>query len=247
MSIVHVPNDEPGGTPNALGTLGLTHCTLVPGWSLTSHGAPVHGDASTLVAEPDGLQLNIARSIIGAIETGSLVTVSLSDSMVDGTGCTTVAYSGLAGASGGGALTMNGCTVVGKVHAVLLTLVSDCIFWAQLGTGDSWAAPLIADRKQSGCVRFSYLPAGAIIPRQFQCVEQGPQSPQPLFFSLQYGDPGYAKLLASTSNAIRRGADDGGEMGVFHFVLAPLRETDLSIRMQEYIPAGLEFGIIYQN
>jgi hypothetical protein len=64
---------------------------------------------------------------------------------------------------------------------------------------------------------------------------------------LRYGAPGYAKLLTATSDLIRRGASDGGEMGAFHFVLAPLRESDLRIRMQEYLPVGMEFGIIYQN
>ena len=55
------------------------------------------------------------------------------------------------------------------------------------------------------------------------------------------------KLLTSTPDVVRRGADDGGEMGAFHFVLGPLRESDLRVRMQEYLPVGLEFGIIYQN
>jgi hypothetical protein len=36
-------------------------------------------------------------------------------------------------------------------------------------------------------------------------------------------------------------------MGVFHYLLAPLRETDLRIRMQEYLPVGMEFGLIHQN
>jgi hypothetical protein len=64
---------------------------------------------------------------------------------------------------------------------------------------------------------------------------------------LRYGQPGYCKLFASTTDEVRRGADDGGEMGAFHFVLAPLRETDLRTRMQEYIPVGLEYGIFYQT
>jgi hypothetical protein len=72
-------------------------------------------------------------------------------------------------------------------------------------------------------------------------------TPGPLFESLRYGDPGYAKLVASTDDSVRRGADDGGEMGGFHFVLAPQRETDLRVRLQEYIPVGLEFGIFYQT
>jgi hypothetical protein len=113
--------------------------------------------------------------------------------------------------------------------------------------GDGFAAALWSDRKQTGCVRFSYLPAGAITPRQYECVEESPQTPEPIFFSLLYGDSGYAKLLSATNDAIRRGADDGGEMGAFHFVLAPQRETDLKVRMQEYLPVGLEFGVIYQN
>jgi hypothetical protein len=78
-------------------------------------------------------------------------------------------------------------------------------------------------------------------------VEQALASPQPIFLALRYGRPGYLKLLASTPDVVRRGADDGGEMGSFHFVLAPLREIDLRVRMQEYLPVGLEFGVIYQN
>jgi hypothetical protein len=148
---------------------------------------------------------------------------------------------------------MIGCTVVGKVYASLLQLVSNCIFWAQLSDADTaatpplWRAPLWAVRKQEGCVRFSYLPAGSITPRTYKCIVQGKGDPQPLIQSLRYGDPAYCKLFSVTDDAIRRGADDGGEMGAFHFVLAPLRETDLRIRMSEYIPVGLEFGVFYEN
>src|SRR4029077_19751147 len=143
--------------------------------------------------------------------------------------------------------TPHGCTVIGKVHAGLLSLVSNCILWAGLLKADSWATGLIADRKQEGCVRFSFLPTGAKTPRRYQCIERVIAGPQPIFFALRYGRPGYVNLLASRPDVLRRGSDDGGEMGAFHFVLAPLRETDLRVRMQEYLPVGLEFGIIYQN
>jgi hypothetical protein len=129
----------------------------------------------------------------------------------------------------------------------VLSLVSDSIFWAGLISGDSWVTGLIADRKQEGCVRFTFVPENARTPRRYECVEQAIASPQPIFFATRYGRPGYMKLLSATPNSIRRGADDGGEMGAFHFVLGPLRETDLRVRMQEYLPVGLEFGIIYQN
>jgi hypothetical protein len=176
-----------------------------------------------------------------------LATSKLTDSIVDAGGSTAVAYANLDGSSGGGSLTLEGCTAVGKIHATLLALISDSIVWAQLAAGDTWTASLWADRKQQGCVRFSYVPAVAVLPRQFECIQQSPTVSPPIFYSLRYGDPGYAKLLPSTSDAIRRGADDGGEMGAFHFVLAPLRETDLRVRLQEYLPVGLEVGIVYQN
>ncbi|HWF02524.1 MAG TPA: hypothetical protein VHA06_02505 [Candidatus Angelobacter sp.] len=246
-ALLHAPALRPDGSTNLLSQLELTHTTLVPGWALTPAGLPVHGDQPALVAEPAGLQILVQKSILGALRTNELVTANLSDSIVDATSRTNVAYSAPDGLSGGGSLTMIGCTVIGKVHATLLDLISNTIFWAGLAAGDTWKAPLLADRKQAGCVRFSFLPPHAVTPRQFECVEQAPGSPQPLFFSLRYGDPPYAKLLTATDDAIRRGADDGGEMGAFHFVLAPLRETDLLVRLQEYVPAGLEFGIIYEN
>ena len=248
MALVHAPDAKPDGSPNLLSQLTLTHCTLVPGWSLLPTGDPRLPDQPALIAEPSGLQVTSAKSILGAIRAAEFVTVSLADSIVDSTSLTGVAYSALDGLAPGGALTLIGCTVVGKVHATLLSLVSDSIIWAgRTSAADSFKAPLWAERRQAGCVRFSYLPPGSITPRQYECIEQGPGSPQPLFFSLRYGDPGYTKLLASTPDAIRRGADDAGEMGAFHFLLAPLRETDLRIRMQEYLPVGLEFGIFYQN
>jgi hypothetical protein len=246
-ALLRIPAVFSDGSRNLLREVQLTHTTLVPGWALTSAGLPDHGDQPSIIAEPDGLHVRVEKSILGAIRTSEFVTSNLSDSIVDATSRTRTAYSALDGQGGGGDLTMTGCTVIGKVHATLFNLVSNTIFWAGLATGDTWAAPLIVDRKQEGCVRFTFLPRQAITPRRFECVEQKPGVPQPLFFSLRYGDAPFAKLLTATDDAIRRGADDGGEMGAFHFVLAPLRETDLLVRLQEYVPAGLEFGLIYEN
>jgi hypothetical protein len=246
-SLVHAPAKRPDKSANALERLNISHCTLVPGWSVDTHGTPLFPAQPTLIGEPAGLAMEIARSILGAIRAPEFVTTNASDSMVDATDPTQVAYADLDGVGGGGPLTLLGCTVVGKVHATLLALVSNSIFWAGLVQGDKWVTGLISDREQEGCVRFSFLPAGAKTPRRFECVAQTIAGPQPIFFGLRYGRPGYMKLLASTPDVVRRGADDGDEMGAFHFVLAPLRETDLRVRMQEYMPVGLEFGIIYQS
>ena len=247
VALIHVPAKASGGGDNQLGSLAINHCTLVPGWALAPNGAPQQGNAPALVAAPAGLQISIQKSVIGALRIESLATANLSDSILDATSRTNVAYAASDNSSAGGALTLQGCTVIGKVHATLFSLISNSIVWAGLAPKDAWTAPLIADRKQTGCIRFCFLPIASITPRQFQCVEQAENAPQPVFYSLRYGDPAYAKLAPSTDPAIRQGADDGGEMGAFHFVLAPQRETDLRVRIQEYLPVGLEFGVFYET
>lgn len=256
---------SPGTTTNALTGLGITHCTFVPGWALESNGGPretssgalTYGGPAVLVAS-SGLAVTIAQSILGPLYLNAESTASLADTIVDANAATAVAIvasmdttTNAPVASGG--LTMNGCTIIGKVYASLLSLVSDCIFIAELTEADVsptpplWNAPLWAARHQQGCVRFSYVPAGAILPRQFQCVEQAPGTPAPMFYSLQYGNPAYAKLLPTTDSSIRKGADDGGEMGAYHSILAPQREADLLTRLAEYIPVGMEYGIFYES
>jgi hypothetical protein len=124
-------------------------------------------------------------------------------------------------------------------------MVSNSIVWAEASSG--WFSGLIADRHQVGCVRFSFIPVKSVTPRRFKCVERALGGPAPVFISHRYGHPAYLKLIASTDEVIRRGADDEGEMGAFHFLLAPLREQDLEIRLQEYTPVGLVPGLIYQT
>lgn len=256
VALLHVP----AAATNDLVHLGLTHCTLVPGLTLTPAGDPDPAEAGipALLVAASGLQVVITRSIVGALWIDIDSSANLTDSTMDATSTSAVAYvasvdSGTQRPSPGGSLTMSGCTVIGKVYASLLTLISECIFWAELSTADTsatpplWKAPLWAVRRQEGCVRFSYLPEGAIVPRNFKCVEQGEGVPQPFFYSLRYGDPAYCKLFSVTDDVIRRGAEDGGEMGAFHFVLAPVRESDLRVRITEYLPVGLEFGVFYEN
>jgi hypothetical protein len=251
MGLLHVPPTRPDTTTNLLGTLQLTHCTLVPGWALQPTGdgtyKAVQGSQPTLIAEPAGVQVLSSLSILGPVWAAPMASINFSDSIVAATDETLVAYAGLDGNSGGAPLTLQGCTVIGKVHAEVLTLVSNSIVWAALAAADTWVSGLVADRLQSGCVRFSFLPYNAVTPRRFECVEQALASVQPVFATTQYGQPAYCKMWACTDDSIRRGADDGGEMGAFHFVLAPLRESDLKIRLQEYLPVGLSAGFIYNS
>jgi hypothetical protein len=246
-ALLRLPALRPNGGPNELNQFGLMHCTLLPGWALTPHGDPRFPGQPTFICEVAGSQVVIGKSILGTILAPELVALEVRDSFIDATDPAGVAYAALDGAGAGGALTLDGCTVVGKVHTTMLSLVSNCIFWTGSAAGDTWKAPLWAERKQQGCVRFSYLPAGAITPRQYECVTEARGTPGPLFWSLRYGAPAYGKLLPQTADSVRRGADDGGEMGGFHFLLAPQRETDLRVRIEEYLPVGIEYGIFYET
>ena len=41
------------------------------------------------------------------------------------------------------------------------------------------------------------------------------------------------------------GAEDGSEMGAFCVLKQAQRESNLRLRLDEYLPVGLEAGIIY--
>jgi hypothetical protein len=148
----------------------------------------------------------------------------------------------------GATLVIDDSTVIGKVHAQTIEHASNTLFVAALRTGgDAWRAPVWAERRQEGCVRFCFVPPGAIVPRRFKCQPEsdGAAGAWPHFTSLRYGNAGYCQLAASTAQAIRRGADDEGEIGVLHSLFQPQRESNLKTRLEEYLRYGLEAGIFY--
>ncbi len=68
---------------------------------------------------------------------------------------------------------------------------------------------------------------------------------QPAFNDIHYGLPAYGQLAIACPVQIKTGAEDGSEMGAFSFLKQPQRETNLRVRLQEYLPFGLETGFIY--
>jgi hypothetical protein len=67
---------------------------------------------------------------------------------------------------------------------------------------------------------------------------------QPQFNSTHYGMPTYCQLAGTYAEEITRGANDESEMGVFHDLFQPQREANLRVRLDEYVPAGSDVGII---
>jgi hypothetical protein len=229
-----------------LGRLRLRHCTLVPGLALDVNGKPKQPAVPNLVAE-DTTRVEIDHCIAGGLRAGPGVRVRIANSIVDATAETGVAYAAPQKDDPGGPLHVVNSTVIGKVHAEMLELGSNTIFLASLANPDTWPAPVRVRQRQEGCVRFSYVPPGARVPRRFQCqpVREADAARVRPVLALSYGEPEYCQLSPHCAGEIRRGADDGGEMGAFHDLYQPQREAHLRSRLEEYLRFGLEAGFLY--
>jgi hypothetical protein len=230
------------------GRLRLRHCTLVPGTRLEVDGTPHDADAASLLVESGTVAVEIDHCILGGIRADANATVSISDSIVDAMAPTGVAYAAADGVAAGGEVQIVASTVIGKVHARILRLVSNSLLDARLAESDAWTVPVQAERRQEGCVRFSYLPLTSKTPRRHRCVPAAAADAariRPQFTSERYGHPAYLQLSARTPIEIRNGADDESEMGTYHGLFGPQRETNLRIRLEEYLRFGLEAGVFY--
>ncbi|HEV7588191.1 MAG TPA: hypothetical protein VGO40_08655 [Longimicrobium sp.] len=235
----------PAAAGNRLAVLRLAHLTLVPGWTLDAAGDPQHPAQPSLVVETGGTEVLADRVIVGGVRVAPRARARFADSIVDALAPGGVAYAA-PGGGGGGELELDAVTAVGKVHATVLRRVSNSILLARLAAGDGWSAPVLADRRQEGCVRFTWLPPAARVPRRFHCQpDAGDPAVVPRFTSLRYAVAAYCQLAASTSDTVARGADDEGEMGAFHSLYAPQRESNLRFRLDEYLRVGLEAGIFH--
>ncbi|MDB5970558.1 MAG: hypothetical protein JWQ90_3008 [Hydrocarboniphaga sp.] len=235
---------------NRLARLVLAHCTLVPGLALNADSSPQQPGAVSLIVEIDSLALTLERTISGALRVAAQATVAATDSIIDATAASSIAYAAVDGSGAGGALQLKGCTVVGKLNALKLPLVSNSILLASLAAADTWGAPVIAQRRQEGCVRFSYLPDTARVPRRYRCLPESAASPElavPRFTSLRYGFAAYAQLAVSSGAQLLSGADNEGQPGAFNFLFQPQRETNLRMRLDEYLRVGLQAGILYES
>lgn len=70
---------------------------------------------------------------------------------------------------------------------------------------------------------------------------------QPRFNSTRYGTPAYAQLAERCPDEIARGADDESEMGAFHDLFQPQRAANLEARLDEFVPARMDAGVLYAS
>jgi hypothetical protein len=218
--------------------LVLRHTTLAPRWRGREE------NAVSLVTESAATRVEIEHCIVGPLRIHPEAHVKIENSIVDA-GREGLAYGGVAGSGPGAELRIANSTVIGRVHTRLLTMASNTLFVAP---GMGGAPAVWSEQSQAGCLRFCYVPPYSRTPKRFQCQPTTPADDvkvRPQFISLRYGDPGYGQLSLRTASELRRGADDEGEIGALHHLLAPQREMNLRIRLEEYLRVGLEAGIFY--
>lgn len=245
-----VPVMSNSNEKNQLRLLQIRHCTLLPGASPAIEAIAGWPAAPRLFVESGDISIEIERCIVGGIRTVDAAKVQIINSIVDATRITGVAYAGLSGDDPGAPLIIKNSTVIGKVYTFTMTLATNTIFMAGLVEFDPWKSPVIAERLQQGCVRFSYIPPGSSVPGKYNCRPRNSDDAlkvQPVFTSLQYGHSAYCQLSAHCAPEISRGADDGAEMGAFHNLYQPQRVADLRTRLDEYLRFGLEAGIFYAS
>jgi hypothetical protein len=250
-----------------LGRFRLLHSTLVPGRALREDGDPQTGSPSLevsggLLNAPINTQLRVemAFSITGQLLVPEHIDgVRVLDSIIEGVNG--MAVSATIGGFGP-PVEIERSTVIGKLRAKTL-YASETIFTQFVETV----------RTQEGCVRFSFVPPGSRTPRRYRCqpdlaeeqavgeaLKANPgltpaEKTQirnftrgwlvPAFTARRYGQPAYAQLHLACPAEIKTGAEDGSEMGAFCHLKQPQRESNLKIRLDEYLPFGLQAGIIY--
>lgn len=253
----------------SLGQLTIRHCNLVPGISLNEQGRPLQAAEASLWANTDNAELSVEidHSICGALRLPRhMAELAVRDSILDrpeGVGeAEATARVALAaddaGDQPGPATTLERSTVFGEVHVLTLMLASEVIFTRRV----------VARRRQSGCVRYSYIETtDSVTPRRFRCqpglaLEQRRKQLQlvnlpaverhairarvrPAFSAVRYGFPGYAQLNLNSAVEITTGAGSGAEMGAFEHLKQAQRQANLRIRLQEYLPYGLDAGEVY--
>jgi hypothetical protein len=254
-----------GGTQDLCEIL-IRHCTLVPGWGLSHDCAPRRPSEPSIVLDESRACLRIDHSIVGAIRVnvdgadGPTARVLIDDSIVDATSQTRTAIGAAADTLAFARLGIARSTIIGAVLVHEIDCADDSLF-----VGDVTVA-----RRQTGCIRYSYVPQGSRTPRRHRCQPDGviaaipvPVPPAktdpaqqallvadailravPRFVATHYGSPDYLRLTACTTDAIARGAESGSEMGVYHDSSEPQRLDRLSACLHDYAPADVDASVL---
>lgn len=207
----------------------LRHCTLDPGG--TAADGTALGPITVIIAAHIET-LVVESSIFGPVrvaDDGLLERLILRDSIVQSRDSLQPALD-----LANGRACLERVTVLGAVSVQQLQATDSLI------TG-----PVTVTDTQSGCFRFSAAPAASRLPQPYRTYAI--TDANHYFTSRQFGHPAFAQLSETAPMALRRGAENGGEMGAYSALLNPIKLDSLKAKVEEYLPFGLIPMFIYET
>jgi hypothetical protein len=195
------------------------------------------------------------------------IRLCISDSIVDATDSDLEAIGAPGCPVGHAALTIARATVVGRVQVHAIELGENCIFDGVVAVARrqhgclrfSYVTPGSRTPKRFHC-QPDLAEQAAVEALRAEAAAASQPAPTPAVLDAaraserirvrpqmngrRYGQPTYCQLAAACAPEIVRGADDESEMGVFHDLFQPEREANLRARLNEYVPAGADVGVI---
>jgi hypothetical protein len=207
----------------ALGGEGWTGTTVPPAGDVALELCTVLDAAAGIRFSDveDGARVRVTRCETAGLALAGTGRVSITDSIVDA--------SGLALDVPEGEARLERVSVGGEV-AVRVLEASEVIFRDRVE---------VEDRFQ-GCVRFSRVTGTSVLPRVHRVAVDVPVRT----VSHNRRDAAWWRLSASCDPAIRRGGEDGSEMGAFGVLQLGARLAGFEQRLAEFTPTGLRTGII---
>jgi hypothetical protein len=207
----------------------VRNCTFDPGGSDTE-GNPI--SAVPLLVEGQVEELVIERSIMGTIRTqagGKVEQLVLRDAILQSVTPATAALE-----MPDGEVHMARVTVFGEV-AVKRLWASEALITGKVQVSNT----------QDGCFRFSAAPSGSRVPRAYE--SHVISDVDHLFTSRCFGQPGYGQLSEAAPLELRRGAENGSELGAFSALLNPIKLDSLRAKVAEYMPFGFIPLFVYET
>jgi hypothetical protein len=230
------PQRAPGTTEVSQTTVSLSACTID---TLTITGDTSTAEAQHVVTDCVITNLTVTDAVIilsncqvdNAVVHNDLSQVSAtldSCAVATLTGSTpsataVVSRSVIGEITAGGTMQLEYCTVLGITSLVQLN-ASDCIFVGNVDLSDS------------GAIRYSCLTGVQAPPNAVGTYANTDALP---IFVAGFGTRGGAVLDPATSDAIRFGAEDGGEMGAYHDLGYARQDQAIVEKLEDHLPYGL--------
>ncbi len=247
----------------AIGRLDILNSTLDPGGFKKYFCDPATMRAPRLpginLEEPFGFanntdefafkqtpEINIQRSISGAVFTDEGYRLCIEDSIVESIPINVsgtphdFAVSGATAPGSGfaGATVIRNVTVLGRARVYSIE-----------GSGGIFTGALEAFDQQAGCLKYCYFaddtaPAAVKnkLPQHFACVFE--YEARLIFTSDYFGEPGYCQLSLECDRRILEVGVGSDQMGAFNFLGEAYKWRNLQIRFREFMPVGIRLLLI---